>query len=149
MRRTMMTLGLALALAACTQHAPADNEATAAETADGMPAGNALPPPEYEVVPPDESSNPTDAWIGKWVGVEGLVLDVEPGAEAGKYALTVTLLDGTNKYVGTADGEVIRFVRGGKTETIRAATGAETGLKYLAGKDDCLVIKPGEGFCRD
>ena len=90
-----------------------------------------------------------DSWIGKWVGVEGLALDIEPGAEAGKYALTVTLMDGTSKYVGTADGETIRFTRGGKVETIKAVTGADTGLKYLATKDDCLMIKSGEGFCRD
>jgi hypothetical protein len=147
MRRTTMMLCLAIALGACSKSAPPAENAT--QTADGLPAGNALPPPEYEVVPPDESSNPTDAWIGKWIGVEGLVLDVEPGAEAGKYALTITLLDGTNKYVGTADGETIRFTRDGKTETIKAATGADTGLKYLAGKDDCLMIKSGEGFCRD
>lgn len=153
MRRTIGTLGtgfaLALALAACSGHKGADNAQAAEQTADGMPPGNALPPPEYEVVPPDESANPTDAWIGKWIGVEGLVLDIEPGHEAGKYALTITLLDGTSKYVGTANGETISFSRGGRTETIRAGTGADTGLKYLAGKDDCLIIQSGEGFCRD
>ena len=92
---------------------------------------------------------PTDAWIGKWVGVEGLALEIAPGPDAGQYALKVSLLDGTNNYVGTAEGETIRFTRDGKVETIRKATGDETGLKYLAGKANCLMIKSGEGFCRD
>jgi hypothetical protein len=50
---------------------------------------------------------------------------------------------------GTADGDVIRFERGGVRETIRKATGDQTGLKWLAGKQNCLVIKQAEGFCRD
>ena len=27
--------------------------------------------------------------------------------------------------------------------------GDATGLKYLAGKKDCLTVEPGEGYCRD
>jgi len=92
---------------------------------------------------------PTDAWIGKWVGVEGLVLDIQPAGEHGRYVLSVTLLDGTNSYEGTADGDVIRFTRNGRPESIRAAAGDETGLKWLAGKQNCLMIQQGEGFCRD
>lgn len=92
---------------------------------------------------------PTDAWIGKWVGVEGLALEIAPKGDAGLYALKVNLLDGADDYEGRADGDVIRFTRDGAPETIRKASGAETGLKYLAEKKDCLVIKSGEGFCRD
>ena len=138
--RTIVMLLPMLVLAACGGAPPA-NEA-ASPSADATPA-------EIEMVPPSETALPTDAWIGEWVGVEGLVLDIAPSSAAGRYTLTVTLLDGTSKYDGTAEGDVIRFERDGKAETIRAATGAETGLKYLAAKQDCLVIKPGEGFCRD
>lgn len=99
----------------------------------------------------DGANRPTDKWLGKWIGVEGLVLDIKraPTAADGDYALSVTLLDGTSEYLGTADGQVIRFERDGKPATIRAATGDQTGLKYLAGKKDCLMIAEGEGFCRD
>jgi hypothetical protein len=92
---------------------------------------------------------PTDAWIGKWMGVEGLVLNIQPAGEAGRYVLSVTLLDGTKSYDGIADGDMIRFTRNGRPESIRAATGDETGLKWLAGKQNCLMIKEGEGFCRE
>ena len=149
MRSIIITAAALAALSACSAKTPADNVAAAGDAAGSLPAGNALPPPEIETVPPSETAIPTDAWIGKWVGVEGLVLDVEPGQTAGAYALTVTLLDGTSRYPGAAEGETIRFTRDGKQETIRAVSGDQTGLKYLAGKQDCLMIKSGEGFCRD
>lgn len=90
----------------------------------------------------------TDAWVGRWVGVEGLALDIARGPTPGTYVLSVTLMDGTRRYEGTAMGDRIQFVRDGKTETIRKAIGAETGLKWLADKADCLMIRQGEGFCR-
>ncbi len=80
---------------------------------------------------------PTDAWIGKWVGVEGLVLEIAPGPDAGQYALKVTLLDGPANYVGTRIGrDDPPLTRDGKEETIRKAAGDETGLKYLGGEEE-------------
>jgi hypothetical protein len=91
----------------------------------------------------------TDAWVGKWVGVEGLALDIQPGEKPATYKLHIALMDGASDYVGAADGDVIRFTRDGAAETIRHTNGADTGLKWLAEKKDCLTIKAGEGFCRD
>jgi len=96
-----------------------------------------------------EAPLPTDAWIGKWIGVEGLVLNIQKSDEKRHYVLSVTLLDGTKSYDGVIDGDVIRFTRDGRPESIRAATGDETGLKWLAGKQNCLMIRQGEGFCRE
>ena len=48
-----------------------------------------------------------------------------------------------------AAGDTIAFERGGIKETIRAGSGADTGMKWLSEKKDCLVVKPGEGYCRD
>lgn len=105
-----------------------------------------------DVDPVDNATAPalsTDAWVGKWIGVEGLVLDIQPAGERGHYMLSVTLLDGTKSYEGTAEGDMIRFTRNGRPESIRAATGDQTGLKWLAGKTNCLMIQQGEGFCRE
>ena len=146
--RTTASLAALLLLAACAKGedaqpidnvSMADNAAIAAEESidDVAPASNAA------------AALPTDAWIGKWIGVEGLMLDIQSAGEAGHYVLSVTLLDGTNSYDGTADGDMIRFTRNGRPESIRAATGDQTGLKWLAGKQDCLMIQQGEGFCRD
>ena len=89
----------------------------------------------------------TDAWIGKWVGVEGLALVIDRGAGPGTYNLTISSMDGTTKHVGTADNTRIRFERNG-TEYIHAGKGTDTGLKWLADKNNCLIIKEAEGFCR-
>jgi hypothetical protein len=91
---------------------------------------------------------PTDSWIGQWPGAEGTFLRIAAGATPGAYAITEGTLDGELTYAGAADGAVIRIVRDGANETIRAGTGADTGLKWLADKTDCLIIKSGVGFCR-
>lgn len=133
-------LAALLLIAACAK--PAPENAVVANIAD----------PEITEVADDSGGGegPTAVadWNGKWVGVEGLVLVIAPGTTADTRKLKITLLDGTNDYVGTVKGDEIAFTRDGKIETIHAGTGAETGLKYLADKDDCLIIKPGEGFCR-
>ncbi|MFN3591349.1 MAG: hypothetical protein ACK4TG_04095, partial [Thermaurantiacus sp.] len=77
-------------------------------------------------------------------------LEIEADADTpGRYELEIYSLDGKQETYGMAVPEGIRFERGGEERIIRAATGAETGLRYLAEKQDCLVIEPGLGFCRD
>lgn len=133
-------LAALLLIAACAKPAP-----------ENVAVGNIADPDITEVT--DDSGGgegPTAVadWNGKWIGVEGLVLVIAPGATADTRKLKITLMDGTNDYVGKVDNDQIEFTRDGKMETIHAGTGSETGLKYLADKDDCLIIKPGEGFCR-
>ena len=43
----------------------------------------------------------------------------------------------------------MQFQRDGKSETISAGSGRDTGMKWLLDKKNCLIIKIGEGFCRD
>ena len=145
--RPSASLAALLLLSACARGEdaqPIDNvvlalNAATEETFDDVdPTGNSAVP-----------ALPTDAWVGKWIGVEGLMLDIQPAGEHGHYVVSVTLLDGTNSYDGTAEGDMIRFIRNGRPESIRAATGDATGLKWLAGKQNCLMIQQGEGFCRD
>lgn len=133
---TLVALAAAALLAACNR------------TAESPPPPLASAP-AAPINVPAVPTQATDAWLGKWVGVEGLALEVSRGAEPGLYRLQVTLLDGTHSYEGRAEGNVIRFTRNGQPETLRAVTGDETGLKYLAGKKNCLMIKTAEGFCRD
>jgi len=168
-RGSVLVVGLALALAGCGGSGSSDdaagNEAGAAlnETAFESVASDAMTPESVgdpsignatEAAPQGASGTPsgtapTDAWIGKWVGVEGLALDIGAGSAPGRYTLKIALLDSTSDYEGVGDGESIRFTRDGQEQSIRKATGAETGLKWLADKQNCLMIKSGEGFCRD
>jgi hypothetical protein len=151
MRIAPLLLAGAALLSACSKQPT--NETAA------VPQNTAM---DIEEVPADEGPNvgaadldvgegtaETDTWVGKWTGVEGLVLDIAKTATPGTYDVKVTLMDGSGSYTGTGAGDVIRFERGGVQETIRKATGDQTGLKWLAGKKNCLVIKQGEGFCRD
>ena len=91
----------------------------------------------------------TDAWIGDWVGVEGNTLRIEAGPAPGAYRISERTLDGPLSYDGRAAGDPIVFQETDKVRTIRAGAGAQTGLKYLAEKTNCLWIEPGRGFCRD
>ena len=89
-------------------------------------------------------------YTDRWIGVEGMVLDIAPAETPGHYALTMQWdLDNKGKFDGIATGDTIAFDRNGIRETLRPTNGDATGLKYLFGKTDCLTVKPGEGYCRD
>ena len=125
--------------------APGD---VAAQDAAATPA--ALPPPDMSPAEPvanDLGSAIVDGWVGEWRGPEGTYLRIAK-QEVG-YEVTVANLDGTRDFHGVAVDELLQFERDGATETVHAADGAATGMKWLAGKRDCLVVKPGEGYCRD
>ncbi|WBO23522.1 hypothetical protein [Sphingomonas abietis] len=95
---------------------------------------------------------PTDRWIGRWRGVEGLTLVIARDAAKGPghYRLTDQYtLDDRGVFAGRAIGDTIQFTRPDGDQVLRAGNGAATGLKYLATKKDCLTVKPGEGYCRD
>lgn len=99
-----------------------------------------------------DGSLPTDDWVGRWAGPEGLYLDIQPSpnGKRGHYAIANRdTLDREANYAGTAEGAAISFVRDGQALTIRPGSGEETGFKYLAGKTDCLIVIAGkEGYCR-
>ena len=134
-----LTLLAAAALTACSGPAP-DTSSDGNMTSAGSV--------ERKVVAP--KPKPAPDYTGRWIGVEGMVLDVAPTATAGHYALTMQWdLDNKGKFDGIATGDTIAFDRGGVRETLRPTNGDATGLKYLFGKTDCLTVKPGEGYCRD
>jgi hypothetical protein len=93
-----------------------------------------------------------DAWIGKWIGVEGLVLEIAKGDAPGRYRITNRWsLDEADSgtFDGRASEEGIVFRRGNERVRLVAGNGEATGLKWLAVKRDCLIAAPGEGYCRD
>lgn len=93
-----------------------------------------------------------DSWIGKWVGVEGLVLEIAKGDAPGRYRITNTWsvdAGDTGTFDGRASARGIVFRRGEERVRLVAGDGEATGLKWLAGKKDCLIAAPGEGYCRD
>lgn len=153
MRYALPLVAVAALLSACGEKTPENASATEniVENVEEVPANEE--PVDANLIEANMTNAAdtavTDAWAGKWTGPEGLALEISKAATPGSYDVKITLLDGTESYAGTAAGETIHFKRGGTQETIRKATGDETGLKYLAGKKNCLMIKQAEGFCRD
>lgn len=158
---TPVALAALIALGACSgtstptldsgnQAAPVSNLTDGTGTVDlpggeGAPVANASAPADTRI---------TDGWIGHWVGVEGLVLDIAVDADKGPghYWLTMRYgLDDTDqgRFAGTADDDTIHFTRPDGAQVLKAGDGQATGLKWLDGKKDCLVVKAGEGYCRD
>ncbi|WP_460133812.1 membrane lipoprotein lipid attachment site-containing protein [Pseudomonas sp. S1_E04] len=96
---------------------------------------------------------PTDTWIGKWVGVEGLHLTIAKDNVVGRghYILTMQYgldAEDSGTFKGAAFEDGIAFTRPDGPQVLRAGDGKATGLKWLADKKDCLVVATGEGYCR-
>jgi hypothetical protein len=76
--------------------------------------------------------------------------DLSPDLEElATYVLEIRDLDGSKMFSGSADGSRIAFTRDGKEEFISAGDGRATGMKWLSDKKNCLLTRPGEGWCRD
>lgn len=97
--------------------------------------------------PKTTASTVTDSWLGKWNGPEGTFIEISGGN--GSYIITIQDLDGPKQYQGTHKDNQIMFDRNGTAEIIGASTGADTGMKWLADKSNCLRVRLGEGWCRD
>ncbi len=113
--------------------------------ASPSPAAPASPPAS-----PVASVNPAskaDALVGRWPGVEGTYLNIVKKGD--KYSIEIANLDGPKTFEGTAKGDAIEFTRDGKTETVKAASGADTGMKGFEKDTNCVVVTKGkEGFCK-
>lgn len=151
MRALSPLLILPLLLAGC---AKSDDTMAVANNATNAAAVETIE--DMDSVPANAQASdarlPTDDWVGRWTGPEGLFLDIQPSPDGkqGHYALTnKDNLDRQGDYSGVAEGTTIRFVRDGNDLAIRPGKGDETGFKYLAGKQDCLIVIAGqEGYCR-
>ena len=97
--------------------------------------------------PSNISAPVADQWLGKWSGPEGTFLQLAGGN--GKYEITIQNLDGPRTFQGNAVGNQIEFERNGIKEPLRATNGAETGMKWLSEKSNCLTVRAGEGYCRN
>ncbi len=86
-------------------------------------------------------------WEGRWLGPEGTWLEIARADDT--WMVTIRNLDAARTFPATVAGKSLAFQSDGVNESLRATDGAGTGMKWLAGKSTCLVVRPGEGFCRD
>lgn len=155
MARRMTALVALAALGACGTVEPTEsipNGTVDTSVIDAM--ANETPVPANAIdsaITPVEAVNPAD-WVGRWTGVEGMYLDIQPDAARGNGAFTLEMqysLDDQGTFPGDAVGNGIRFTRPDGTFLLTATDGEATGLKYLLEKQDCLTVTTGEGYCRD
>lgn len=135
--RLPVSLAALLVLAACAQEA-AEEPAAAPESGQ-----------TEEAAPEADPVYTYDGWIGVWTGVEGMFVDIQPDGAGGWVLEMQSDLDTTATYAGVSTAEGIAFERDGQTLVLREGDGAATGLKWLDGKENCLVVAEGEGYCRD
>lgn len=117
---------LLLSVAGCQNHASSD---------PGLQAGSKV------------THSDLDQWLGRWDGPEGTFLQLSK--REGTYMVLIQDLDGPKTFEGVEDSSRIRFVRKGKTEYISASNGEASGMKWLVDKKNCLMTRPGEGWCRN
>lgn len=103
------------------------------------------------------SATGADKLVGRWSGPEGTYISIteKPGMPddaknaSKKYSVEIKNLDKAETFDGTAKADAIEFTRKGKVETVKAATGLETGMKGFEKETTCVVVTKGsEGFCK-
>lgn len=141
-----------LALAACAQPAPDPSPSGTPTERVGpvaaprdQPGGGQL---RDNAVEPAGTAASEERYLGRWIGVEGMYLNVTRREEGGVTLDMQWDLDHRGTFQGAVTAEGLRFMRNGVAETAVFGDGDATGLKWLAGKQDCLIVKPGEGYCR-
>ncbi|WP_294337198.1 hypothetical protein [uncultured Sphingomonas sp.] len=162
MKSAPIALALTGLLAACSSHPANESQANVANentVEEVMPSEGAATEEEAmtNAAVGNAAVNPADTaklerdYLGRWVGVEGMILNVaaKPGG-----GVTMDMRwglddDMAGKFDGSVTAEGLRFMRNGVAETAVHTDGDATALKWLAGKKDCLTVKPGEGYCRD
>lgn len=88
-------------------------------------------------------------WAGKWVGVEGMFVEITPD-KPDTYTIRIQPdLDTLAMVTGRDGPNGIDYPWQGATKTLRAGKGSDAELRYLDGKSDCLIVETGVGFCRD
>ena len=153
--RTSIILAGAAALAILSGCEKAEAPAPAQNTTTTEVPDETVPPDETADAGGDAAADPATAphrfasWAGKWTGVEGMYVTITPTAPE-KYKLEMQSdLDTKGTYEGWDSEHGIKFKRGGEELSLHRGNGEDTGLKYLVGKKECLIVKEGEGYCRD
>lgn len=106
-------------------------------------------PPEAVAVSVAASSAATigSDFVGRWNGPEGTYAEIT--ALGRGYEVSLQNLDGMRSFKGSVEGEGIRINRDGESLLVVHGSGIDTGMKWLMDKRDCIVVKTGEGYCRD
>lgn len=145
---TAILAGMAIAVTACSGTVP-DKPATPSPSPAATVSPATSPSPASSPAgSPATNASRVDSLVGRWTGPEGASLNITKKGD--KYSIDITGRNGAKTFEGTAKGDTIEFTRDGKTQTIKAGTGADTGVKGLEKESNCVIINKGsEGFCKN
>ncbi len=90
-------------------------------------------------------------YAGLYTGPEGTYLAIEALDDGTFYLEMRWGLDENmlGNFDGTSVEGGIQFLRDGEKLVLKPVNGDATGMKWLAGKSNCLMVKVGEGYCKD
>ncbi len=131
-----------MAVAACSPKSSTSETTTSTTTESAAPTMTATEASQVMA----QSIDPA-AYIGKWTGPEGTSLVIKP--KSGGYDVVITNLDGPRTFTGELQPDGLHVTRDGTLLVIHPGSGDDTGMKWLAGKTDCLVVAANEGYCRN
>ncbi|HUR98835.1 MAG TPA: hypothetical protein VMZ26_12285 [Pyrinomonadaceae bacterium] len=141
----LIVLATVLGGAACTPSTNSTPVKPAPSTP--VPAASASAAASPATSPVGTGNAKADSLIGRWPGEGGAYMDITKKGD--KYSVEISNLDGPKTYEGTGKGDVIEFTRNGKTETVKAGSGADTGMKGFEKETNCILVTKGsEGFCK-
>lgn len=86
---------------------------------------------------------------GRWLGANGTILTLAKEKDDAYSVVIRTASNDEDDLPATESNGKLQFRRQNIVETITPGKGKDTGVPELAGKRDCLIIKAGEGYCRD
>ena len=135
MQFAMRTIAMAVLLTGCQNQQPVERVQARQESAPSSPTSQL-----------EKTNSVFNQWLGKWTGPEGTFLELSKDGD--KFVVRINSLDGPATYAGIGVRDHIEFQRNGKSESIHAGNGEDTGMKWLLDEKNCLVIKKSEGFCR-
>lgn len=141
---------LAIVAAGCGREPTPTTNGAEAPVDAAMPTAQPAPALAPTVGPRVTTGATARSYLGRWTGVEGMVLDVSAGDAPDRFKLVMQYdLDHRQTAVATLNGNRLVFTRDGAVKALHPTDGKATGLKYLVNKTDCLTVAPGEGYCRD
>ena len=141
---------LAIALSAITALAvvACEPKTEVKPPASPAPASSASPATSPSGSPAATTPGKAESLVGRWSGADA-ASSLNITKKGDKFSIEITGADGMKSFDGTVKGDAIEFTRNGKAESVKAATGSETGVKALEKETNCVVITKGkEAYCR-
>jgi len=145
--KLILAAGIMTILTACSPDRPGEVSDAQESPAPSMSAAEASSLMASATASDVSSRVEANAYVGRWTGPEGTEMTITPEGE--RFDVVIRNLDGARDFTGALRADGLHVDRDGKTLVIHPGDGEATGMKWLADKQDCLIVDANEGYCRD